>query len=133
MPNKINTLKFGVTVSRVVPHRHRKEGRLEAKGEKLLQDLVSQEAALMSKLDDAKAEAAKLIADAEGEAQGLIAKAKKSAESKAKKALDKAQAETEKVRESVLSEANAAVTATQANAKSNLDKAVNLVMERVLP
>lgn len=109
-----------------------KEGHLEAHGEKLLQELVSQEQNLVAKVEAAKAEAAKLIEEAQAEAQRIRAQAAEQAEQTRQAYGERAKAEAEQARKEVLKLAQADVDSLEARAQSNRAAALELVLERVL-
>ena len=106
---------------------------MEARGEKLLQDLVGQEKTLMVKLDEAKKEAAQIIEKAQAEASSIIAKAREKSQTALKDQQEKTQAEADAEREEILGGIRSDVDALEKQSKKNTDKAVQLVMERVLP
>lgn len=106
---------------------------MEAKGEQLLQDLVNQEKTIVGKVDGAREQAAKLVQDAYAEAASLKAKATEKAEALFKDMMGKANAEAETARGDILGKAKAEVGMTENLAKANMDKAVKLVLERVMP
>ena len=106
---------------------------MEAQGEKLLQDLVNQEQALIAKVESARAQAAKIVEDAHTEADTIRAQARAKGEEILQAQTAKAKAEAATARDDVLNHAQADVDKVKAQAQANLDKAVALVMERVLP
>lgn len=106
---------------------------METKGEQLLQDLVNQEKAVSAKVDGAKEQAAKIVQDAYTEAASLKAKATERAEALYKEVMSKAQAEADTAKSDVLNKAKAEVDVVVSLAKANMDKAVKVVLERVLP
>src|SRR5690606_13821232 len=61
-----------------------KEGRLEAQGERLLQDLVKQEKSLVLKVEEAKAKAKLTIEQAQAEAARVLEEARAKADATAK-------------------------------------------------
>lgn len=106
---------------------------MEAKGEQLLQDLVNQEKTIIGKVDGAREQAAKLVQDAYAEAASLKAKATEKAEALFKDVMGKANAEAEIARGDILKKAKDEVSVLDNFAKANMDKAVKLVLGRVLP
>jgi V/A-type H+-transporting ATPase subunit G/H len=117
----------------VFQKEHRKEGRLEATGEKLLQDLVNQEKSVVAKVEAAKEQAAKIVQDAYAEAAALKAKATERAEAIYKDVMSKAQGEAEAARAAIVKKASEEVSSIESMAKNNLAKAVQVVIGRVLP
>lgn len=111
----------------------RKEGRLEAQGEQLLQSLVDHEKAVLVKVEDAKKEAGEIVAKAQSEAAQILERARKEADEVAERLRSEAEQESAAAREEVLERARAEVDRVEARAKSNRDRAVALIMERVLP
>jgi len=111
----------------------RKEGRLEAQGEKLLQDLIKHEQSLLAKIEEGKSQAAKLVEAAKAEAANLLNEAGSKAESLTKEQAEKTNAESVSVRKSILDEAQRVAASVAATAKQHSDKAVKLVMERLIP
>lgn len=106
---------------------------MEARGEKLLQDLASQERSLSSKVDEAKKEAAQIIEKAQAEAQTLIAKAREKGQALKKEQAAKSESEAQSARQETLGGVKSDVDKLEQKAKKNIDKARNLVLERVLP
>ena len=111
----------------------RKEGRLEAQGEKLLQDLVSQEQALVSKVDAAKAEAAEMIEKAQAEAETIKAEARTQGDTLTSEHVERSKTEAETARADIIEKAEAEVDGLVSQSRAKQDAAVKLVMERVLP
>jgi vacuolar-type H+-ATPase subunit H len=106
---------------------------LEAKGEQLLQDLVNQEKAITAKVDSSKEQAAKIVADAHAEAASLKTGATQKAEALYKEAMQKATADAEVAKNDLLAKAKQEAGMIESLAKANMDKAVKMVLERVLP
>lgn len=106
---------------------------MEAKGEQLLQELVSQEQALVKRLEASKKRAAKIIDDAHAESASIMALAKEKSEATLRQYTAQAKAEAQKIHDEILSKARQQVEAAQAQAKKGMKKAVNFVVERVLP
>lgn len=106
---------------------------MEAKGEQLLQDLVNQEKAITAKVDSSKEQAAKLVADAHAEAASLKASATQKAEALYKEVMQKATADAEVAKNDLLAKAKQEAGMIESLAKANIDKAVKMVLERVLP
>jgi vacuolar-type H+-ATPase subunit H len=106
---------------------------LEAKGEQLLQDLVNQEKAITAKVDSSKEQAAKLVADAHAEAASLKSAATQKAEALYKEVMQKATADADVAKNELLAKAKQEASMIEQLAKNNMDKAVKMVLERVLP
>jgi vacuolar-type H+-ATPase subunit H len=106
---------------------------LEAKGEQLLQDLVNQEKAITAKVDGSKEQAAKLVADAHAEAASLKSAATTKAEALYKDVMQKANVDADAAKNELLAKAKQEASMIESLAKANLDKAVKMVLERVLP
>jgi vacuolar-type H+-ATPase subunit H len=106
---------------------------LEAKGEQLLQDLVNQEKAITAKVDGSKEQAAKLVADAHAEAASLKSSAMQKAEALYKEVMQKATTDADAAKNEMLAKAKQEAGMIESLAKANLDKAVKMVLERVLP
>jgi vacuolar-type H+-ATPase subunit H len=106
---------------------------LEAKGEQLLQDLVNQEKAITAKVDSSREQAAKLVADAHAEAASLKASATQKAEALYKEVMQKATADADVAKNDLLAKAKQEAGMIESLAKANIDKAVKMVLERVLP
>lgn len=106
---------------------------MEAQGERLLQELLSKEKSLVGKVDEAKAKAKASFEQAQEEATKILEAARAKAEELAKQEVEDGRQEAEAARESVVSAAKSAADALAAQARANLDGAVKLVMEKVLP
>ncbi|MDE0529200.1 MAG: hypothetical protein OXH85_11005 [Truepera sp.] len=110
-----------------------KEGGLESKGEKLLQDLVSHERELVAKVEEAQDQAAAILAEARAEAEAIMTGAYEEAEAAAKAQEERTRLEAEGIREEILKTARTEVSRIEAQAKANRNEAVRGVVERVLP
>ena len=106
---------------------------MEATGEKLLQDLVNQEKSVVAKVEAAKEQAAKLVQEAHAEAAALKTKAAEKAEAMFKDIMSKAQAEADAARSDIIKKATDEVGSVESLAKTNIAKAVQAVVGRVLP
>ncbi len=105
----------------------------EAQGERLLQELVNYEQGLVSKIEQAKVEAAEMVTGAEARAKEIQAKASQKAEQLAEAQAEKTQMEVEEVRREVLEAAEREVAALEARGRENVGSAAKFVLERVLP
>ncbi len=106
---------------------------MEAQGERLLQDLVNQEKALVAKVEEARGRAREIVAEAEGEAERIVDEARTRAERDAEATAREAAAEAESERDQILGRATEAATSLEQHAEARRADAVRLVMERVLP
>lgn len=106
---------------------------MEAQGEKLLQDLVSQEQTLIGKVEDAKRQAEQIVQEAQEKAAQIKAQARQEAEQKAETQREEARAKSEEARQEALDGAKKEVETLESQAEKNKGDAVKLVMEQVLP
>lgn len=106
---------------------------MEAKGEKLLQELVNQEQELVKKVEAAKKKAAKILEDAHAESASIMERAHEKGDATVNERVTKAKEEAKQVHEEITAAAQKQVEVTQTQAKKGMKKAVDLVMERVLP
>lgn len=106
---------------------------MEAQGERLLQELLSKEKSLVGKVEDAKAKAKVLVEQAQEESTKILESARAKADELAKQEAEAGRQEAEAARESVVGAAKSAADTLVAQARANLDGAVTLVMEKVLP
>jgi vacuolar-type H+-ATPase subunit H len=106
---------------------------LEAGGEKLLQDLVSYEQNLVSKVDAAKADASKILEEANADAQSLREGAEERGKALADEQVDKLSSAAAEAREEILAQARADVASIEGRAEQNSQQAVQFLLERVLP
>jgi vacuolar-type H+-ATPase subunit H len=111
----------------------RKEGRLEAQGERLLQDLVKQEKSLVLKVEEAKAKAKQTLDKAQADAARVLQEARAKAEAEAAELAKSAADEAAAIRDEVVSRAREAAEALDAKAGANQPSAVSNVLEKVLP
>lgn len=106
---------------------------MEAHGERLLQELLSKEKSLVGKVEEAKAKAKASFEQAQEEAVTILEAARAKSDDLAKHEAEAGRQEAEATRASVVSAAKSAADALTAQARVNLDGAVKLVMEKVLP
>jgi len=106
---------------------------LDTKGGSLLQELAEQERVLISKVEDAKKQASEIIEKAKLDAAKIKEDAFEKANLLALDAAEKLQAESEETRQAILNEVRSKVESIEAKATANREKAVKLVVERVLP
>lgn len=106
---------------------------MEAKGEKLLQDLVNQEKVVIEKVDKARAEANSILEEARARANSILSTANDKIKQLQADKAQQSEADAETERTSVLDSVRSTVDDLEAKAKANSDKAVSLIMERVLP
>lgn len=110
-----------------------KEDRLEAHGEKLLQDLVNQEKSLVARVDDARAKAKAVIDQAQNDAAAAVAAAKEKAEQLARSEAEAGNTEAQAAQASIVSAAKEAAQALKLRADAHREAAVKSVLEKVLP
>lgn len=106
---------------------------MEAQGERLLQELLSKEKSLVGKVEEAKAKAKASVEQAQEESTKILDLARVKADDLAKQEAEAGRLEAEAARESVVRAAKSAADGLAAQARANLDGAVKLVMEKVLP
>lgn len=106
---------------------------MEAQGERLLQDLVTQEKNLVAKVEDARKQASEIVSDAQEEARRILEEARGKAEALAKQEADRGAKEADAAREDIVHSARETVGRLEAQARAGKEDAVALVMERVLP
>lgn len=106
---------------------------MEAQGERLLQDLVTQEKNLVRKVEEAKAGAKASIEAAVAEAAKAVEDAKARAEAAAKRELEAATKEADAAREAIVKAARESAEALNAKASANGARALAVVLEKVLP
>jgi vacuolar-type H+-ATPase subunit H len=110
-----------------------KEGRLEAPRDPLLQDLIHHEKTVAGKVEEARAEAERIVAQARTEAREAIERARRDAEAHVREASERAAEEAEAARRAIVDAARAEVAELEAQAAARREAAVALVMEQVLP
>jgi len=106
---------------------------LEAQGERLLQDLVTQEKNLVRKVEEAKAKAKAIVEQAAADAAKLVAEGQARAESAAKSDLEAATKEAEAARSEILRNARDGAGLLNDKANNNVGRATAMVLEKVLP
>jgi len=111
----------------------RKEGWLEPQGERLLQDLVSQEKDLAAKVEEARGRAEATIVEAETEARRILEQARAKVDELVAQRAESAAKEAEAARDEIVRAARETAARLEAEARAAKDDAVSLVMERVLP
>lgn len=109
-----------------------KEGRLEAQGEQLLQNLINREQSLAARVEEARREALSLTEKARAEAEQLVTKARNSAEAKALEIRREAEAQAEAARAEIVAAAEAEAAGIAERAGQRRAEALKLVMERIL-
>ena len=118
--------------------RHRgpswhKEGRLAAQGDTFLHDLIQHEQKQGERVDTARSEAEAIVAAAEQEAAELLERARRAADEAATAAVEAARSEAEATTAKVVGEAEADAERLRAAAEANRERAVEKVLEQVLP
>ncbi len=111
----------------------RKEVYLETSRDPILQDLIHHEKNVVAKVEEARAEAERIVAQARGEARDVIERARVEAEDLATEIADRTRDDATAAREAILSTARAVADDIAARATARREAAVDLVVERVLP
>lgn len=111
----------------------RKEVYLETSRDPILQDLIHHEKSVVAKVEEARAEAERIVAQARGEARESIERARAEAERLARESAERTREDAAAVRDEILSAARAAADEIGARATARRDAAVVRVVERVLP
>ena len=106
---------------------------MEAKGEKLLQDLASHEQILVGQVEDARKQALDIVQRAKDEAAKLISKSKEDGSVSATARLKDAEAEAENIRQGILEAAKSEVNGLEKRAQDNIDEAIKTVLDKVIP
>jgi vacuolar-type H+-ATPase subunit H len=106
---------------------------LEAQGERLLQDLVTQEKNLVRKVEEAKAKAKAELDQATADAAKLVEEAKARAEAAAKRDIAAAAKEAEDAREAIVRSAREGAELLRVKARNNSERAVAAVLDKVQP
>ncbi len=110
-----------------------KEGRLATQGDSLLHDLIQHEQRQNERVKSAHAEAEAIAAEADTEAGKLLAKAQREAKEAAEATEEAARQEAESITESIVGAARSEAEALHEAASAHRERAVQLVLERVLP
>ena len=111
----------------------RKEVYLETSRDPILQDLIHHEKSVVAKVEEARAEAERIVAQARGEARDVLDRARVEAEDLVTGIADRTREEASAAREAILTAARAVADDIAARATARRDAAVDLVVERVLP
>ncbi len=106
---------------------------MEAQGERLLQDLVTQEKVLVRKVEEAKAKAKAIVEQAVADAAKLVEEGNARAEDAAKRDLEAATKEAEAAGEEILRNARDGAGLLKDKASNNSGRAAAMVLEKVLP
>ena len=106
---------------------------MEAKGEKLLQDLASHEQVLVGRVEDARKQATIMIQQARDDAEQLLLKAREDGGAATKVQLEDVDAEAEDIRQDILGAAKSEVDVLEKQAQANIDEAIKAVLDKVLP
>jgi len=110
-----------------------KEGRLAAQGDSLLHDLIQHEQKQHERVLGARSEADAIVAAAEREAVELVARAQRAADEAASAALDAARGEAETATAKAVGDAEQAAQRLRSAADAQRERAVQRVLEQVLP
>lgn len=106
---------------------------MEAPRDPLLQDLIHHEKTVAGKVEEARAEAERIVAQARAEAHEAIERARRDAEAHVREASERASEEAEVARRAIVEAARGEVADLEAQAAARREAAVALVMEQVLP
>lgn len=106
---------------------------MEASRDPILQDLIHHEKSVVAKVEEARAEAERIVAQARGEARESIERARSEAERLARESADRTRDDAAAARDDILAAARAAADEIAVRATARRDAAVDLVVERVLP
>lgn len=106
---------------------------MEVQGEKLLQELISHEQALLTKVEVAKQEAQELLGQAEVETQAIAVEIDRQIAQLTAEQTAQTRRQAEEVRLVSLAKAEAEVAKLEARSQGRLNEAVKLALERVLP
>ena len=110
----------------------RKEVFLELR-DPILQDLIDHEKSVAAKVEEARAEAERIVAQARADARDAAERARRDGESIVRESAERARREAEAARATILAAAHEEVAAIEAHAKARRDAAVQAVVEQVLP
>ena len=106
---------------------------MAAQGETLLHDLIHHEQKQSERVNTARGEAEAIVAAAEQTAKDVLARARREADAAAEEAEAAAKAEADAIAERVVGEAEAEAERLRAAAAERRDRAVERVLEQVLP
>jgi len=106
---------------------------LEASRDPILQDLIHHEKTVVAKVEEARAEAERIVAQARGEARETIERARAEAERLTREIAEGTRDDAAAARDEILADARAAADGLAARATARRDAAVERVVERVLP
>ena len=106
---------------------------MEASRDPILQDLIHHEKTVVAKVEEARAEAERIVAQARGEARETIERARAEAERLTREIAEGTRDDAAAARDEILADARAAADGLAARATARRDAAVERVVERVLP
>jgi len=106
---------------------------LETSRDPILQDLIHHEKSVVAKVEEARAEAERIVAQARGAARDVLDRAREEADELVTGIADRTREEAAAAREAILATAQAAAADVAERATVRRDAAVELVVERVLP
>jgi vacuolar-type H+-ATPase subunit H len=99
----------------------------------ILQDLIDHEKSVAVKVEEARAEAERIVAQARADARDAAERARRDGDSIVRESAERARREAEEARATILAAAHEEVAAIEAHASARRDAAVQVVVERVLP
>jgi vacuolar-type H+-ATPase subunit H len=111
----------------------RKEVELEPSRDPILQDLIDHEKSVAVRVEEARAEAERIVAQSRSEARDTAERARRDGEAIVRESAELARRQAEEARAAILAAAEAQVAAIEGQATARRDAAVQVVVERVLP
>lgn len=106
---------------------------MEAPRDSLLQELIHHEKTVVGKVEEARAEAERIVAHARNEAREALEKARTQGEALAREAAERAHRDADAARATIVGEAQQVVAELERRAMAQRDAAVAVVVEQVLP
>jgi vacuolar-type H+-ATPase subunit H len=106
---------------------------LEPSRDPILQDLIDHEKNVAAKVEEARAEAERIVAQARSDARDAAERARLSGEALVRESAERARHDAEEARVAILTAAKREVAAIEGQAATRHDAAVQLVVEQVLP
>ena len=110
-----------------------KEGRLETRGDSLLHDLIQHEQRQSERVRSARGEADAIVAAAEQEAKDILLRAQREADAAAAAAVESARQEADAIMERAVAAAREEADRLSDVAEARRERAVQRVLEQVLP
>jgi vacuolar-type H+-ATPase subunit H len=106
---------------------------LEPSRDPILQDLIDHEKNVAAKVEEARAEAERIVAQARSDARDAAERARLGGEALVRDSADQARRDAEEARASILAAAHREVAAIEGQAATRHLAAVKFVVEQVLP